>query len=409
MSISKTTAVIRKITAVFLAAILCIFLMPTAEAAGSTLTCSAYNATIDVGKSGALLITATGDRSLTASVSDANILSYKWDTKWSSDTTIKLYITGKKAGTSKVYIKNGKSQTITVNVTVKSNTAPKSYGSTSKLIKSDKYSISVKKGGQSSVKITSSNHSLAYKVGDTSIATATPGKWSGNNIKFTIKGKKAGTTYLTVYRKNDKSVAANIKITVGGQSTSQTSTVSKPSTQQSSQDVPVNSNEMTVYWDPTTNTMYIVTGGTYGGETDTDGNSGNNSSNNTTTAKPETSAGNYAEEMLALVNQARSEHGASALSLDSKLCDAANKRAQEIATKFSHTRPDGRDCFTVLDEYGVSYYGCGENIAMGSSSASSIFNMWMNSSGHRANILNSSFRYIGIGKYGNYWVQLFIM
>lgn len=405
MSISKTAAVIKKITAVFLAAIICIFLMPTAEAAGTTLTCSAYNATIDVGKSGALLITATGDRSLSAAVSDANVLSYKWDTKWSSDTTIKLFITGKKAGSSKVYIKNGKSETITVNVTVKSSTAPKSYGSTSKLIKSDKYSVSVKKGGQSSVKITSSNHSLAYKVGDSSIASAAPGKWSGNNIKFTIKGKKAGTTYLTVYRKNDKSVAANIKITVGGQNTAQTSTVSKPSTQQSSQDVPVNGNEMTVFWDPTTNTMYIVTGGTYGDETDTDGNLGNN----TTTAKPETSAGNYAEEMLALVNQARSEHGASSLSLDSKLCDAANKRAQEIATKFSHTRPDGRDCFTVLDEFGVSCYGCGENIAMGSSSASSIFNMWMNSSGHRANILNSSFRYIGIGKYGNYWVQLFIM
>lgn len=404
MSISKTTAVIRKITAVFLAAILCIFLMPTAEAAGSTLTCSAYNATIDVGKSGALLITATGDRSLTASVSDANILSYKWDTKWSSDTTIKLYITGKKAGTSKVYIKNGKSQTITVNVTVKSNTAPKSYGSTSKLIKSDKYSISVKKGGQSSVKITSSNHSLAYKVGDTSIATATPGKWSGNNIKFTIKGKKAGTTYLTVYRKNDKSVAANIKITVGGQSTSQTSTVSNPSTQNSSQSTS-NSNQVVAYWDPTRGAYVVSISGSWDPETgeSTGGSSGNNTSNT------ETSAGNYAEEMLALVNQARSEHGASALSLDSKLCDAANKRAQEIATKFSHTRPDGRDCFTVIDEYGISYYGCGENIAMGSSSASSIFNMWMNSSGHRANILNSSFRYIGIGKYGNYWVQLFIM
>lgn len=404
MSISKTAAVIKKMTAVFLTAIICIFLMPTAEAAGTTLSCSAYNATINVGKSGALLITATGDRNLSASVSDANVLSYKWDTKWSSDTTIKLYITGKKAGSSKVYIKNGKSETITVNVTVKANTAPTSYGSTSKLIKSDKYSVSVKKGGQSSIKITSSNHSLAYKVGDSSIASAAPGKWSGNTIKFTIKGKKAGTTYLTVYRKNDKSIAANIKITVGEQNTAQTSTVSKPSTQQSSQDVPVNGNEMTVFWDPTTNTMYIVTGGTYGDETGTDGNSGNNN-----TAKPETSTGNYAEQMLALVNQARSEHGASSLSLDSKLCDAANKRAQEIATKFSHTRPDGRDCFTVLDEFGISCYGCGENIAAGSSDANSIFNMWMNSSGHRANILNSSYRYIGIGKYGNYWVQLFIM
>ena len=409
MSISKTAAVIKKMTAVFLAAIICVFLMPTAEAAGSTLSCSAYNATINVGKSGALLITATGDRSLTASVSDANVLSYKWDTKWSSNTTVKLYITGKKAGTSKVYIKNGKSETITVNVTVKANTAPTSYGSSSKLIKSDKYSVSVKKGGQSSVKITSSNHSLAYKVGDSSIAAATPGKWSGNTIKFTIKGKKAGTTYLTVYRKNDKSIAANIKITVGEQGTSQTTTVSKPSTQKPSQSTG-SSNQVVAYWDPTRGAYVVSFSGSWGPETEssTGGNSASNNSNNNT-AKPEASSGNYAEEMLALVNQARAEHGASALSLDSKLCDAANKRAQEIATTFSHTRPDGRDCFTVLGEYGVSYYGCGENIAMGSTSANAIFNMWMNSSGHRANILNSSFRCIGIGKYGNYWVQLFIM
>ncbi|MBP0965522.1 MAG: hypothetical protein J5999_09580 [Oscillospiraceae bacterium] len=154
---------------------------------------------------------------------------------------------------------------------------------------------------------------------------------------------------------------------------------------------------------------YVVSfSGSWGPETG-ESTGGSNTGNNTNTEKPETSTGNYAEHMLALVNQARAEHGASSLSLDSKLCDAANKRAQEIATKFSHTRPDGRDCFTVLDEYGISYYGCGENIAAGSSDANSIFNMWMNSSGHRANILNSSYRYIGIGKYGNYWVQLFIM
>lgn len=387
MSTIKTTAIFKKMTAIFLAVIMCIFLMPTAKAAGSTLSCSAYNATINVGKSGALLITATGDRSLTASISNSDVLSYKWDTKWSSDTTIKLFITGKKAGTSKVYIKNGKSETITVNVTVKANDAPTKYGATSKLIKADNYNVSVKKNGQTTVKVTSSNHSLAYKVGDSSIASVTAGKWNGNTISFKIKGKKAGTTYLTVYRKNDKKVAVNIKITVGGQSTTSSANTS------TQKDTGSNTKKTTAYWDPATGTYVVTFSGTWGPESED--------------TKPAT--GDYAEQMLALVNQARAEAGAAPLTLDRKLCDAADKRAEEITTKFSHTRPNGKDCFSIFSEYGISSYGGGENIAMGSADVNAIFNMWMNSPGHRANILNSDFKSIGIGKCGNYWVQLFLM
>ena len=90
-------SIIKKMTAVFLAVVMCIFLMPTADAAGSTLSCNTYNGTINVGKSGALLITATGNKTLSAGVSDSNVLSYKWDTKWTTDTSIKLIITGKKS------------------------------------------------------------------------------------------------------------------------------------------------------------------------------------------------------------------------------------------------------------------------------------------------------------------------
>lgn len=367
MSTIKINAILKKKTAVFLAAIMCICFVPKAEAAGSTMSCSAYNATVSVGGSGALLITAKGNKSLTASVSDPNVLSYKWDTKWTTATTLKLFITGKKAGTSKVYIKNGNSETMTINITVKSNSTPTSYGSTSKLIKADKYKVSVNKGNKSTVKVTSSNHSLAYKVGDTSIASVTVGKWSGNTIKFTVKGKKAGTTYLTVYRKNDKNVAVNIKITVRKQPTSaNTTTVQQPSS-------------------PTKP------------ETDS------------SVTNTETTTDNYAEQMLALVNQARAEAGVAPLTLDRTLCDAADKRAVEITSYFSHTRPNGSDCFTVIDEFGINCWGAGENIAMGSSDAQTIFNMWMNSPGHRSNILNSSFKSIGIGKSGVYWVQLFIM
>lgn len=393
MSINKTTVIFRKMTAILLAVIMCIFLLPTAEAAGSTLSCSAYNATVDVGRSGALLITATGNKSLTASVSSPDVLSYKWDTKWSSDTTIKLFITGKKAGTSKVYIKNGKSETMTVNVTVKASDAPTNYGATSKLIKADKYDVSVKKNGQTTVKITSANHSLAYKVGDSSVASVTAGKWNGNNISFKITGKKAGTTYLTVYRKNDKKVAANIKITVGGQSTASSGNNTKPSTQKPTQDTKTETNQVTVYRDPISGTYVVNVSGSWGPD-----------SENTQPA-----SGDYAEQMLALVNQARAEAGAAPLTLDSKLCDAADKRAEEITAKFSHTRPNGSDCFTIFSEYGISSHGGGENIAMGSTDVNAIFNMWMNSPGHRSNILDSRFKTIGIGKCGSYWVQMFLM
>ena len=123
----------------------------------------------------------------------------------------------------------------------------------------------------------------------------------------------------------------------------------------------------------------------------------------------ETTSDSFAEQMLALVNQARAEAGVAPLTLDRTLCDAADKRAVEITSYFSHTRPNGSDCFTIFDEFGISCWGGGENIAMGSSDAQTIFNMWMNSPGHRSNILNSSFKSIGIGKSGVYWVQLFIM
>lgn len=400
MSTIKTTAILKKLTAIFLAVIMCILLVPTAEAAGSTLSCSAYNPTINAGKSGALLITATGNKSLTASVSNSDVLSYKWDTKWSSDTSIKLFITGKKAGTSKIYIKNGKSETMTINVTVKSNDTPKQYGTTSNLIKADTYNVYINKGGLSTVKVTSANHSLVYKVGDSSVASVTAGKWSGNTVNFKIKGLKAGTTYLTVYRKSDKNVAVNIKITVGGKSTTSSENSTKPSTQKPSQDTGKKS--ANVYWDPVAGTYVVKVSGTWG--PDSEDTSGGNSGNNNNS-----SSGNYAEQMLALVNQARAEAGAAPLTLDSKLCDAADKRAEEITTKFSHTRPNGTDCFTVLNEFGISCYGCGENIAMGSTDVNAIFNMWMNSSGHRANILNPNFKSIGIGKSGVYWVQLFLM
>jgi uncharacterized protein YkwD len=80
---------------------------------------------------------------------------------------------------------------------------------------------------------------------------------------------------------------------------------------------------------------------------------------------------------------------------------------------FSHTRPDGREWNTIFAEVGFAAKNRGENMAAGQASAEDAFDSWMNSSGHRANILNADFVYLGVGYapsqdvYGHYWVQLF--
>ena len=90
---------------------------------------------------------------------------------------------------------------------------------------------------------------------------------------------------------------------------------------------------------------------------------------------------------------------------------AAQTRAGELQTSFSHTRPSGASCFTALTEAGVSYARAGENIAYGQSTPEAVVQSWMSSSGHRANILSSSFTSIGVGctvvNGTAYWAQLF--
>lgn len=119
-----------------------------------------------------------------------------------------------------------------------------------------------------------------------------------------------------------------------------------------------------------------------------------------------------AEAVASLVNAARRDAGLSELELDADLCAAAQARAQEIAQSFSHTRPDGSSCFTILEEFGISYRAAGENIAMGQRTPEEVMDGWMNSSGHRANILNGAFPSIGVGYYVDgagaaHWVQIF--
>ena len=123
----------------------------------------------------------------------------------------------------------------------------------------------------------------------------------------------------------------------------------------------------------------------------------------------------YASEVLRLVNIEREKVGAAYLVLDGALCNAANMRAIEMdySGNFSHTRPDGRDCFTVFSFCEISFYTCGENIAAGYPTPAAVVKGWMNSTGHKANILNAAFTKMGLGystgdgEYCHYWAQEF--
>lgn len=124
----------------------------------------------------------------------------------------------------------------------------------------------------------------------------------------------------------------------------------------------------------------------------------------------------YASEVLRLVNIERDKVGAAHLVLDGALCDAANMRAIEMdySGNFSHTRPNGSDCFTVFSFCKISFYTCGENIAAGYVTPADVVDGWMHSEGHKANILNASYTKMGLGystggggEYGRYWAQEF--
>ena len=124
--------------------------------------------------------------------------------------------------------------------------------------------------------------------------------------------------------------------------------------------------------------------------------------------KPQTpEEADYIAEVILLVNQERAKEGLAALQTNDAITGAAQTRAEELPTLFDHTRPDGSSCFTALDEAGVRYWTAGENIAAGYATPAQVVAGWMNSPGHRANILNGSFTTIGVGREGNYWVQLF--
>lgn len=133
----------------------------------------------------------------------------------------------------------------------------------------------------------------------------------------------------------------------------------------------------------------------------------------TTTTTTTTAEAGYAQQVVELVNQQRVAYGLQPLTTTPQLMSAAQTRAVETVTLFSHTRPDGSSCFTILQPCGVVCTTAGENIAAGQTTPAEVVTAWMNSPGHRANILNGEFTHIGVGFYYQdggydfYWSQFF--
>ena len=120
----------------------------------------------------------------------------------------------------------------------------------------------------------------------------------------------------------------------------------------------------------------------------------------------------YENEVIRLVNEIRVQNGLNELKADWQLSRVARYKSQDMKDNkyFSHTSPVYGSPFEMIRNFGISFRSAGENIAKGYSTPQAVVNGWMNSSGHRANILNSSYTKIGVGYVsdGRYWTQMFI-
>lgn len=306
--------------------------------------------------------------SVTLKVSGASS-KVKWSVKDSSIASIKsngdysVKVSGKKAGSTYVYAQVDK-KNLKCKITVK-----KSFISTS----SD--TLHLKNGKSKTVTIAvKGDKNVVYDVSNQDICSVKWGKsWDGDKIKLTITAKKDGSAKVAVYNKNaKKSTIKTISVYVDS------SVSASADSSQSAKNEKQNA---------------VIFGGTDNSKTNTD-------------ADPS----EMVSQVIELVNKERAAAGKSELTASSSLNQAAAVRAKEITQLFSHNRPDGSKCFTAVQDTGLKYTSAGENIAMGQRDAEDVMNSWMNSPGHKSNILGD-FTNIGVGCYYYngyyYWVQMY--
>lgn len=139
-------------------------------------------------------------------------------------------------------------------------------------------------------------------------------------------------------------------------------------------------------------------------------NNNNSNNNNNPNNNFNSSVSSIEQEVVRLVNLERAKHNLQPLILDLEVSAVARLKSQDMNSKkyFSHTSPTYGSPFDMLKSFNISYKTAGENIAKGQKTAQAVVTAWLNSEGHRRNILSSSFTHIGVGFDNYHWTQLFI-
>ena len=150
--------------------------------------------------------------------------------------------------------------------------------------------------------------------------------------------------------------------------------------------------------------------GTPAGSTSGNVSNSGNTQNNAGTGTTSSDSASYASQVVDLVNQERTKAGLKPLTSDSSLTNVALVKAKDMYTNnyFDHTSPTYGSPFDMMKSFGISYTYAGENIAKGQRNPQEVMTAWMNSQGHRENILSPNYTKIGVAYYNGEWVQEFI-
>ena len=241
----------------------------------------------------------------------------------------------------------------------------------------DVYSLKLQKGGSGTVKINTAGKQVTVMAVNANICSIKCSPVIDGYFDLTVNAKAKGSCNIVVYDVNNKKDKFTVKLTVSGQASGSDKTSADKSSADKNKTV----------------------GTRMGAQAQQETEAADNADS--------TVSVDFIDEVIRLCNEERESAGLSPLKKSDSLTDSAAVRAGELPQKFSHTRPDGSSCFTALTEKGKT---CGENIAAGHQNPEQVVEGWMNSPGHRANILNPDFTEIGVGynESGNYWVQLFL-
>lgn len=387
----------------------------TVKTAPSSVTTNPTSITLGVGESYTI-------SENTNSGTYANAANLKWTSSNAGVATVtkgsanKATIKAKGPGTAyiKVTLYNGK--TAQCKVTVK--TAPSS-------VKTNPTSLTLGVGESYTISENTNSGSYAnaanlkWASSDSNVATVSKGKAN----KATITAKGAGTAYIKITLYNGLTAQCKVAVksapaSVKTNPSSVSLTVGESYTISESTNSGTYANAANLKWTSSNPNVATVTKRSANKATIKAISSGTAyikiTLYNGKTAQCKVTVNNSKDidEVLTIINKERVKAGVKPLAARADLIELADIRVKELSVKFSHQRIDGTFVSDLAEQKGIYYNTIGENIAMGQPTAETVMNSWMNSEGHRANILNSSYSYIGIGhivKNGmHYWVQVFL-